>query len=215
MQKTCGGIRMRVLADIIKDISFCHQIEKDAYKLLEYHGYKEIAEHCNRVATEAERLANRFNVDSASAKIAGYLHDVGRVFSDKQSINIASELEIQVLDEEHIYAGLLHQKISRVIASELFGINNSSILNAIECHTTLKAGASDIDLILFIADKLSWDSSDSKPILDGILYGLEQSLEHGAFYYINYLFENRDNIKVLHPWTLEAYVDLKEKCAKV
>lgn len=202
------------LSGLVENFTFTHQIEKDAYKFLEYHGYKEIAEHCNKVACEAEKLANRFSVDNVSSKIAGYLHDIGRVIPDKQSIDIASELGIQVLGEEHIYAGLLHQKISKVLAYKLFGIKDNNILNAIECHTTLKAGASDIDLILFIADKLSWDSSDSKPILSGILYGLEKSLKHGAFFYISYLYENRNNIKVLHPWTLEAYYDLREKCTK-
>lgn len=205
---------MDILSDLLENIAFTHQIEKDAYKFLEYHGYKEIAEHCSKVANEAERLAKRFNVDNVSCKMAGYLHDVGRVFSDSQSVDIASQLGIQILGEEHTYAGLLHQKISKVLAYELFGIKDNNILNAIECHTTLKAGASDIDLVLFIADKLSWDSSDSKPILSGILNGLERSLKHGAFSYISYLYENRNNIKVLHPWTLEAYNDLKVKCMK-
>ncbi len=202
----------KLLSDIVKNISFCNQIEKDAYTLLEYCGYKEIAEHSSRVAAEAEKLAIRFSIDSASAKTAGYLHDVGRVFPDNKSTNVAFELGIQILDEEHSCAGLLHQKISRVIASELFGIKDSVILDAIECHTTLKAQPSDVDLILFIADKLSWDSSDSKLIVDGILKGLQRSLEHGAFYYISYLCENTNAIKALHPWTLEAYVDLKAKC---
>lgn len=205
---------MDILSDLLENIAFTHQIEKDAYKFLEYHGYKEIAEHCSKVANEAERLAKRFNVDNVSCKMAGYLHDVGRVFSDSQSVDIASQLGIQILGEEHTYAGLLHQKISKVLAYELFGIKDNNILNAIECHTTLRAGASDIDLVLFIADKLSWDSADSKPILSGILNGLERSLKHGAFSYISYLYENRNNIKVLHPWTLEAYHDLKIKCMK-
>ena len=175
---------------------------------------KEIAEHCSKVANEAARLAERFNIDDVSSRIAGYLHDVGRVFSDKQSVDIAFQLGIQVLNEEHTYAGLLHQKLSKVLAYELFGIRDNNILSAIECHTTLKAGASDSDLVLFIADKLSWDSSDSKPIIGGILNGLEVSLKHGAFSCISYLYENRNNIKVLHPWTLAAYNDLKVKYMK-
>lgn len=205
---------MDILLNLIENIAFTHQIEKDSYNFLEYHGYKEIAEHCSKVANEAEKLANRYNVDIVSTKIAGYLHDVGRVFSDAQSIDIALNLGIQILDEEYAYSGLLHQKISKVLAHELFGVKDNNILNAIECHTTLKAGASDIDLILFIADKLSWDSSDSEPILSGIFNGLKKSLNHGVFSYISYLYENRNNIKVLHPWTLEAYNDLKIKCNK-
>lgn len=205
---------MALLSDLISNITLTHQTEKDAYKFLEYHGLKEIAEHCSKVANEAARLARRFNIDDVSSRIAGYLHDVGRVFSDKQSVDIALQLGIQILDEEHTYPSLLHQKLSKVLAFELFEIKDKNILSAIECHTTLKAVASDSDLVLFIADKLSWDSTDSKPIIDGISNGLEVSLKHGAFSYINYLYENRNNIKVLHPWTLEAYNDLKVKCSK-
>jgi HD superfamily phosphohydrolase YqeK len=107
---------------------------------------------------------------------------------------------------------LLHQKISKVIAEELFGVIDRYILNAIECHTTLRVNANEIDLVLFIADKLSWDSADSEPILDGIYRGLEISLKHGAFSYLGYLWDNRSNIKVMHPWTVQAYNDLKIKC---
>lgn len=203
---------MSMLTDLTKNIEFSHQIEKDACKFLEYHGCKEIAHHSGRVAYEAERLAGRFNTDCASLRTAGYLHDVGRIFPDNRMIDIAVELGIRVLDEERIYAGLLHQKLSKLLAYELFGIRDNKILNAVECHTTLRVKASPTDLILFIADKLSWDSSDNRPILDGISAGLEKSLEHGAFFYLNYLYENRNNIKVLHPWTLEAYNDLRRRC---
>ena len=38
-----------------------------------------------------------------------------------------------------------------------FGIEDNEILSAIECHTTLKKNYSDIDLVLFVADKIKWD----------------------------------------------------------
>jgi HD superfamily phosphohydrolase YqeK len=106
---------------------------------------------------------------------------------------------------------LLHQRISKAVARELFCVKDENILNDIGCHTTLRDNANDIDLLLFIADKLSWDSIDSEPILVGIHKGLEISLQHGAFSYISYLRNNRNNMNVMHPWTIQAYIDLKEK----
>jgi len=167
-----------------------------------------------KVAYEAQRLGENFGMDIPSAMTCGYLHDIGRIIKQEETIHIATELGIEVLEEERCYPGLLHQKFSRTLATEVFGVKDQQILDAIQCHTTLRAGASDLDLILFIADKLSWDSSDSRPILQGIQKGLEKSLQHGAFYYLNHLYENRSKIKVLHPWTYEAYSDLKEKCRK-
>gem|GEM_PF-5316185 len=49
------GTEMDILSDLIKNITFTQKIEKDAYNFLEYHGYKEIAEHCCKVADEAEK----------------------------------------------------------------------------------------------------------------------------------------------------------------
>jgi HD superfamily phosphohydrolase YqeK len=124
-----------------------------------------------------------------------------------QAVDAAAEYSIDVLEEERTAPGLLHQKLSKVMAAEAFGIRDSIVLKAIECHTTLKADANDIELILFVADKLTMDAPDSKPVIAGILKGLDQSLAHAAFSYINYSLENRDTLIVLHPWMLEAYED--------
>ncbi len=38
---------------------------------------------------------------------------------------------------------------------------------------------------------------------------LDQSLEHAAYYYIEYLLSN--DIKVIHPWLMDAYRELTNK----
>jgi HD superfamily phosphohydrolase YqeK len=103
---------------------------------------------------------------------------------------------------------ILHQKLSAAMAESLFQIRDPLILDAIRCHTTLRAGATALDQILFVADKVEWDQPDSPPYLNGLLKALEQSLEHAALYYLRYLWARRSSLQVVHPWLVEAYHDL-------
>lgn len=201
-----------VLSQLTEGFTFTGEIKNDAYEFLTYHGCKEVAEHSIKVALKAKELAEQFDVDKNSAEIAGYLHDIGRTIPQNSRINIAEELGIDILEEERIFQDLLHSKLSKVMASEIFKIENQDILNAIECHSTLRANVSKLDLVLFVADKLTWESDNSRPIIDGIMRGLEKSLEHGAFSYIQHLWNIRDELKVIHSWVVDAYYDLKDKC---
>ena len=98
--------------------------------------------------------------------------------------------------------------VSRIIAQENFKINDSDILNAIECHTTLKKNASMYDKIIFIADKISWDSKGVPSYDDLIKSSTVESLDEACYNYIKYQFDN--NLLVMpHQWLIEAYDDLR------
>jgi HD superfamily phosphohydrolase YqeK len=99
--------------------------------------------------------------------------------------------------------------LSVVLAREVFGVRDETVLSAIGCHTTLKAGASHLDKVVFIADKIAWDQPGQPPYLDELLAGLERSLDEGVFVYINYLWAQRATLKVVHPWLVDAYEALK------
>lgn len=201
----------KVLAELIIGFNTIGNVQKDAIALLNFHGHQDIAEHCIKVANEASRIAHIFGIDEYKAFVSGCLHDVSRIFPDDKMINICHELEIDILKEEYIVPSLLHSKISKVMASEMFCIKDKEILSAIECHSTLKANAGTLDMVLFVADKTSWDNVYNKEFVDDIVNGLEKSLEHGAFGYLKYMFMNRERMKAFHPWTLEAYSDLLTK----
>ena len=63
--------------------------------------------------------------------------------------------------------------------------------------------------VVRIADKIAWDQPGKPPYLDELLAGLERSLDEAAFVYINYLWERRETLRVVHPWLVEAYQELK------
>jgi predicted HD superfamily hydrolase involved in NAD metabolism len=161
------------------------------------------------VAAEAEQLALRFGEDGRSAQIAGWLHDVSNVFPNAQRVQIAWQLGVEILPEESIAPMVLHQKLSAVMAHDIFGITEEAVLSAIGCHTTLKANASPLDKVVFIADKIAWDQPYTAPFLENVLGALEQSLDQAVLHYLHYLWQRRDTVPVVHPWFVDAYEQLK------
>ncbi len=116
-------------------------------------------------------------------------------------------------DAEKKYNFLLHQRISAVIAKEYFKISDENILSAIECHTTLKAEASDYDMLLFIADKLSWDQNGRPPFYDDVIKAFDVSIYHASFAYIEFIL-NDASLLYPHKWLMEARNFLFHKCKK-
>lgn len=199
------------LQTIQQSMVFSGHLENDVVDLLSLYHCPKTAEHSLRVGYEAGRLAAKFGADPEAARTAGLLHDISAIIPNSDRIRVSQELHIDILPEETAFPMIIHQKISRIIAWDVFQIHDRVILDAIECHTTLKANPSLMDLIVFVADKIEWDQPGTPPYLDELLQQLDTSLERGAFVYIHYLWKQRDRLKVIHPWLIEAYEDLKAK----
>lgn len=200
-----------LLANLIKDFEFTGEILEDSMGLLMFHGNQEVAEHTHKVANRSVEIAHKFGADEKSAFTAGCLHDISRVFSEEEMVCIAEKLEIQIIEEERKVFSLLHSKISRVIAKEVFGIENTEVLEAIECHSTLRANPSKMDMVLFTADKTSWDAVFNHRFIENMNTELEASLERGAFAYLKYTMERKADMAVLHPQVVEAYNELSSR----
>jgi putative nucleotidyltransferase with HDIG domain len=94
-----------------------------------------IFNHCIRTMEEAHRLAITYNVDVDKAKIAGLLHDCGKLW-DRQTDN------------------LKHAKIGAELAKRTYNVEDVDILNAIRYHTTGREAMSLLEKIVYISDKI-------------------------------------------------------------
>lgn len=170
----------------------------------------DVLKHVEDVATIAIELAKAYNLDVAKIKLATLLHDVSGIMTPQEMYDFAIMRGLEIDPAEEKYNALLHQRVSKIIAQEDFEITDSDILNAIECHTTLRKNASVYDKIIFIADKISWDQK-GVPSYDDLLNGATaESLDEACYLYIKYQFDN--NLLVMpHQWLIEAYEDLKKK----
>lgn len=185
-------------------------LRDDIYNFLVNNSCLKTAEHCIRVGKKARKIAESYNANKDSAEIAGYLHDISAVYSNDARIQVSHVLGIEVLPEEETFPMIIHQKISKEMARDIFNIKDQEILDAVGCHTTLKKNSTVLDKILFVADKIEWDQTGKPPYLNQITQQLDHSLNHAAFEYINFLWMQRDNLRVIHPWLRDAYYELKD-----
>ncbi len=166
--------------------------------------------HVQEVSKTAVWLAGKYHLNPDKVRIAALLHDVSAVMTPQEMYEMAAERGLPIDPAEEKYHFLLHQRISRIMAEEQFDIRDEDILNAIECHTTLKKNAGLYDQVIFIADKLSWDQEGVPPYFESLKRLAAESPDEACYFYINYQFEN-SLLLMPHRWIVEAYDDLKSK----
>ncbi|MDI9470611.1 MAG: HD domain-containing protein [Bacillota bacterium] len=189
-----------------------NDVVKDVANLLRCNGREDTLLHAEDVARVNGELADRFGLSREKCIIAALLHDISVIVTPEDMMRYAIENHFEICEAERRFPFLLHQRFSRLIASEFFEITDTDILSAIECHTSLKASPSPSDMALFIADKLAWDQEGIPPYYDVVDSALDKSLEKACYVFMTFVMEHK---MLLYPhtnWTL-AYDFLKEKCA--
>ena len=166
--------------------------------------------HVEEVAETAVWLAEKHRLDPETGRTAALLHDISVIMTPQEMYETVLSRNMPIDPAEEKYHFLLHQRVSRIIAEERFGIRNNDILNAIECHTTLKKDAGPYDKVVFLADKISWDQEGVPPCYEMLKKLSSESLEKAWFYYIGYQLENH-LLLIPHRWIMEAYDDLKAR----
>lgn len=205
----------------LKDYDYVELIEttgnliKDIENLYCRNGKAEIWKHVCKVATTSEEVARAFSLDSSICKTAAYLHDISAIIRPADMLrHIKNKGEnIDFAEEKHPF--LLHQRISKDIAKNYFKISEENVLSAICCHTTLRSNPSPYDMVVFIADKLSWDQSGEPPYYDIVKSELSSSLESACLTYIDYVLSN-GMVLCPHSWLLDGqrYLSHKSKSRK-
>lgn len=201
-----------LFGNLRRGITITGETGRDVSAFLAHHDYPHTAAHCAAVAREARRIARLVGADESGAERAGWFHDVSAVIPNAERIDAAHAFGVAVLPEEIAFPMIVHQKLSIVLAREFFGEGDAAVLSAVGCHTTLKAGATTLDTVVFVADKIAWDQPGMPPYLAALLTALDRSLDAATLVYLRYLWERRDALGVVHPWFREAY---RERAARV
>jgi predicted HD superfamily hydrolase involved in NAD metabolism len=193
-----------MLDDYIGVFRSTGKIVDDVPGFLALFGHQKTAEHCSAVASKAKELAKKYNSDASKAEQAGYLHDISAVIPNEKRIEFARSQSMKLLAEEIQYPMIIHQKLSVILAREVFGVTDNEVLSAVGCHTTLKAKPTLLDKVVFLADKIAWDQDGNPAYLSKIIEAMDKSLDTAVLEYLNYLWERRSQLKVIHPWLVES-----------
>jgi len=190
---------MMTLNDCAEAYNGSLSVTDSCVQLLRQSGNEEALSHVLRVAQTGAEIAKAYDLDKDRVETACYLHDISAVIPQEDYVAVCENYGVEVLDLERAYPTLLHQRVSRLIAEQAFGVRDEEILSAVEYHTTLRANPGDIDMAVFVADKLSRD----EPFNDRVSQALKTSLEKACLEYINYCLRN-GMILIPHPLLLEA-----------
>lgn len=177
--------------------------------LTKTNNYKTL-QHVTKVAKTGAELSEKFGLDESKVEIACYLHDISAIIPKEDYFKVCEDYNIEILEEEKKLPMLLHQKLSKLIAENIFNIEDKEILSSIESHTTLRNKPCDIDMVVFIADKLSWDQEGIPPFFECVSKALSISLESACLEYISYCLNN-NMILIPHPMLIEAKEYLEKK----
>lgn len=193
----------------IEGVIFTGNLKADIENFLRFHNEHDTYIHTVAVAAEARKIAVLFHTEPELAEQAGLLHDVSNVVPGTKMMTIAASQSIELLEEEGRYPRIVHQKLSKDMAQHIFGCTNELVLQAIECHTTLKPKASQLDKILFAADKISWNIPGEHPYQAAMREKLDAGdLDGAVLIYLHHVWEQRDKLKLVHPWLIGAREEL-------
>jgi HD superfamily phosphohydrolase YqeK len=170
------------------------------------------AAHAGNVAAAIAGIAARYGLDARACELAAHGHDIAAVIRPEDMLRYAGEQGMDLDPAERKYPFILHQRFSALMAGEVFGIADERVVSAIGHHTTLKAGPSDYDMALFLADKIAWDQAGAPPYLETVERELSRSLYHASLAYIQFV---RDHGMILlpHHWLVEAQAWLRDYCS--
>ncbi|MBR5914627.1 MAG: bis(5'-nucleosyl)-tetraphosphatase (symmetrical) YqeK [Selenomonadaceae bacterium] len=110
--------------------------------------------HSIGVANTAVKLAKKFGVDEQKAYIAGLLHDCAREFENEDLQAEAIKRGIIIGEVEISAPLLLHAYIGAQMVTEIYGVDDKEIIQAIYRHTVGAKNMSALDKIIYFADMI-------------------------------------------------------------
>ncbi|SFQ21678.1 bis(5'-nucleosyl)-tetraphosphatase (symmetrical) YqeK [Caldicoprobacter faecalis] len=158
----------------------------------------------------AVMLAQRYGADVEKARVAGLLHDCAKGLPREEMINRAVEAGIELGPKEFQTEALLHGPVGAVVARQTFGIDDTEILSAIECHTTGKSDMALLDKIIYLADYIepNRDFPEVEELRRAAMEDLDKAVLMALRRTIKYVL---DTDRFLHPRTVEAWNDMLKR----
>lgn len=108
--------------------------------------------HTEGVRKTAVMLAEKYGEDVDKAEVAALCHDMYRGIN----IDLLNDYVNQLgLDKKYLdNPNLAHGKIAAVMIKKEYGIDDQDIINAVSFHTTGRAGMSELEKIIYLADAI-------------------------------------------------------------
>ena len=112
-------------------------------------------EHTINVKKMAVKLAKHYGADEEQAALAALLHDAAKEISKDEMRAIMQAHPEYAEGGEERPTPVWHGVCASILARTEWGVTDEAVLSAIACHTAGKAGMTQLDKILYLADMTS------------------------------------------------------------
>ncbi len=150
---------------------------------------------------------------------AAYLHDCTKELSAEAHFALCEKYGVELDEVERSNPKLLHAKTGAAVAKAEFALPAGAV-EAISYHTTARAAMSEFDKVLFLADFIECGRTDEFCVAVRNRYFEElakdraKAVDRTLLYAMNRSIEIlQEELKPIHPHTLEARNFLKEQLA--
>ena len=164
--------------------------------------------HSKNVSEASVMLAKKFGgTDVETARFAGLVHDICKEESEDVQYTLMMQSSMDVCMEERKAFKVWHGIAGAELLRTKFGVTDEDVLHAVRFHTVGRAGMSNLEKIVYLADMISAerdypDVDEMRRLVD---VGMDEAMEYALVYSIRDLTERR---QAVHPDTLAAYNEL-------
>jgi predicted HD superfamily hydrolase involved in NAD metabolism len=184
----------------------------DVRRFLRAAGPVDTLRHVSRVAGAGRRLARRFGVLLAQSDLACCAHDLAAVVPLRQILAAAEALGVPLTGADRAIPQVVHGPVAAAVLRARLGVGDEEVLNAVRFHTTLRAGASALEMLVFIADKIAYDPTTRDVSYHPALAAARgtASLPELCFIYLDWAVREGPRLGWrLHPNLLAAHAALR------
>jgi predicted HD superfamily hydrolase involved in NAD metabolism len=169
-----------------------------------------LADHIERVAAEADRLAAGFKgLDREQVELAAWGHDIARALSPRELVARARRFGLEVSPVEEEAPILLHGPVGAEILRREHGIDDPQVLAAARFHSTGRAGMALLEKVIFVADKIEPDKVRVRPALARVRELADRDLDAAILAYLEQMLAMAgEEGWLLHPQAVAARSEL-------
>ncbi len=170
--------------------------------------------HSLGTAEAAREIAKICGGDIEKAYFAGLIHDCAKSLPLDEMLLLIKEFGIELECGEENNVKILHAPAGAALAAKIFGVDDEEVLSAIRWHTLGQVEMSQLEKIIFLADKIEPETRGRECYLNRIKTvsepcGLERNILDCYSYTIKSLVDRK---LVICQKTIEIYNHLLKKC---
>jgi len=165
-----------------------------------------------RKAIELARFFKLSSEEIEQAGLAGLLHDCAKLMGPEALISACHQFDIPLTQEDRDAPQTLHPFVGAEMVKTEFDIDDPVVLDAIRYHTTGRADMSDVEKVVYVADKI--EENTRNPLytqkITALIQGHEkETLDKMVLYILNstitFLIEKG---QLIHHRTIDARNEL-------